>query len=153
MNHWYMCINCVAVFRTCAIVVLFQNLLFFWLKSLLYVTAKLTNGVLLRVPFLINTSKYVVIAWNLIGFHSSPLCYQSNESYVNFKLILHKFQCVKSVHIRSYSGRHFPTSGLNTDQNNCKYGHFSRSVLLNSFHIHCFKQMPMNNFNLPWFSW
>ena len=53
--------------------------------------------------------------------------------------------CVKSVHIRSYSGPHFPAFGLNTEryfvslriqysvrmrenaeQNNSEYGHFSR---------------------------
>ena len=48
--------------------------------------------------------------------------------------------CVKNVHIRSYSGPHFSTFGMNTerygispysvrmrenvDQNNSKYGHF-----------------------------
>ena len=43
--------------------------------------------------------------------------------------------CVKSVHIRSYSGPHFPAFGLNTvrmqekaDQNNSEYGHFLRSA-------------------------
>ena len=36
--------------------------------------------------------------------------------------------CVKSVHIRSYSGPHFPAFGLNTDQKKYEYGHFSRSV-------------------------
>ena len=35
--------------------------------------------------------------------------------------------CVKSIRIRSYSGPHFPTFGLNTDQNNYEYGHFLRS--------------------------
>ena len=41
---------------------------------------------------------------------------------------------VKSVHIRSYFGPHFPAFGLNTvrmrentDQNNSEYGHFIRS--------------------------
>ena len=34
---------------------------------------------------------------------------------------------MKSVHIRSYFGSHFPTFGLNTDQNNSEYGHFSRT--------------------------
>ena len=46
------------------------------------------------------------------------------------------YHCVKSVHIRSYSGPHFPTFGLyverstqtrkNVDQNNTEYRHFSR---------------------------
>ena len=35
--------------------------------------------------------------------------------------------CVKSVRIRSYSSPYFPAFGLNTDQNNSKYGHFLRS--------------------------
>ena len=37
-------------------------------------------------------------------------------------------QCVKSVLARCYSGPHFHTFRLNTDQNNSEYGHFSRSV-------------------------
>ena len=32
---------------------------------------------------------------------------------VDLSFLLH---CVKSVHIRSYSGRHFPTFGLNTER-------------------------------------
>ena len=40
--------------------------------------------------------------------------------------------CVKSVHIRSYSGPPFPAFGLNTDQNNSEYGHFLRSVCWSS---------------------
>ena len=36
--------------------------------------------------------------------------------------------CVKSVRIRSYCGPYFPAFGLNTEQNNSKYGHFSRNV-------------------------
>ena len=46
------------------------------------------------------------------------------------------YHCVKSAHIRSYSGPHFPTFGLyverstqtreNMDQNNTEYRHFSR---------------------------
>ena len=58
-----------------------------------------------------------------------------------------KFHCVKRVGIRSYSGPYFPVFELNaerygevrifpysvqlretTDQNNCEYGHFLRSV-------------------------
>ena len=37
------------------------------------------------------------------------------------------FHCVKSVRIQSYSGPYSPTFGLNTDQNNSKYEHFSHS--------------------------
>ena len=35
--------------------------------------------------------------------------------------------CAKSVRIRSYSGPHFPTFWLNTDQGNLEYEHFLRS--------------------------
>ena len=41
--------------------------------------------------------------------------------------------CVKSVRIWSYSGPYFPAFGLNTDQNNSEYGHFSRSDSNNRF--------------------
>ena len=43
--------------------------------------------------------------------------------YIDYKNI----HCVKIVRIRSYSVLYFPTFGLNTDQNNCEYGHFFRS--------------------------
>ena len=36
--------------------------------------------------------------------------------------------CVESVHIPSCSGPHFHAFGMNTDQKNCKYGHFLRSA-------------------------
>ena len=41
---------------------------------------------------------------------------------------LFMLHCVKSVRIRSYCGPHFPAFGLKTEQNNSKYGHFSRNV-------------------------
>ena len=46
-------------------------------------------------------------------------------------LFFEKFKalhCMKSVGSRSYSGPHFPSFGLSTDQNNSEYGHFLRSV-------------------------
>ena len=42
---------------------------------------------------------------------------------------------MKSVCIRSYSGPYFPSLGLNTDQNNSKYGHFSHNVMLGPLSI------------------
>ena len=42
------------------------------------------------------------------------------------KIVLH---CVKSVHIRSYSGPYFPVFGLFTDQNNSEYGQFHTVTL------------------------
>ena len=41
------------------------------------------------------------------------------------------FHCVKSVHIRSYSGPHFPTIGLNTRKYGPEHGNFSCSVQFN----------------------
>ena len=35
--------------------------------------------------------------------------------------------CVKIVRAWSFSGPHFPAFGLNADQKNAEYGHFSRS--------------------------
>ena len=60
-----------------------------------------------------------------------------------------KDHCIKSVHIRSYSGPHFPAFGLkvlsifpysvqmweNTDQNNSEYGHFLRGARVRE---HCY---------------
>ena len=43
--------------------------------------------------------------------------------------------CVKIVRIRCFFGPHFPAFGLNTDQKNSEYGHFSRST---TFEIPCF---------------
>ena len=42
---------------------------------------------------------------------------------------LQKLHCVKSVSIRSYSGPYFLSFGLNTDQDNCEYGHFLCSIV------------------------
>ena len=74
---------------------------------------------------------------------------------------------IKSVHIQSYSGPYFPAFGLNTerygvslcipsehgknaDQNNSKYGPFSRreylkvSTILGIFHLVCWQNFPKN---------
>ena len=44
--------------------------------------------------------------------------------YLNLVILIHY---VKSVHIRRFSGPHFPAFGLNTDHRNSEYGHFSVS--------------------------
>ena len=38
-----------------------------------------------------------------------------------------KLHCVKSARVRSFCGSYFPAFGMNTDQRNSEYGHFSRS--------------------------
>ena len=38
-----------------------------------------------------------------------------------------KLHCVKSARVRSFCGSYFPAFGMNTDQKNSEYGHFSRS--------------------------
>ena len=43
------------------------------------------------------------------------------------------WHCVKSVRIRSFYDPQFPSFGLNTDQINNKYGHFSRSAVVCHF--------------------
>ena len=49
-------------------------------------------------------------------------------TYCCKRVYLWNSHCVKSVCIRSFSGPCLPTFGLNTDQKNSEYGHFSRSV-------------------------
>ena len=72
-------------------------------------------------------------------FHSdSPWCLLVSRKDLRFPCWL--FYCVKSVHIWSYSGPHFPAWGLNmdrygvrirenADQDNSELGHFLRSFL------------------------
>ena len=43
---------------------------------------------------------------------------------------------MKSLSIWSFSGSYFPTFGLNTDQENSEYGHFSRSILCGKINFH-----------------
>ena len=53
-----------------------------------------------------------------------------DSTNINFSKVSSKVtrtHCVKSVRIRSFPGWYFPTFGLNTDQKNFEYEHFSRS--------------------------
>ena len=65
--------------------------------------------------FLFTRFFWSVLIWSVPNF---PLFFEH----------FNKLHCVKSVGIRSYSGAYFPAFGLNTDQNNSEYGHFSRSA-------------------------
>ena len=47
---------------------------------------------------------------------------------VNSKITIKVFYCVKSVRVWSFSGKYFAVLGLNTDQKNSEYKHFSCSV-------------------------
>ena len=49
------------------------------------------------------------------------------EKSENFFLKKENGHCVKSVRIRSFSGPYSPAFGMNTNQKNSEYGHFSRS--------------------------
>ena len=49
---------------------------------------------------------------------------------LNDQLSLSQIQCVKSVHIRIFSGPYFPVFGLNADQKNSEHGNFSLSDTL-----------------------
>ena len=42
-----------------------------------------------------------------------------------------ELRCVKSVRIRNFSGPYFPAFGINTDQKNFEYRHFSCSARVN----------------------
>ena len=53
--------------------------------------------------------------------------YSKSMPHHKFSVYVSRIRCVKSVRIRSFYGPYFPTFGLNTDQKNSKYGHFSRS--------------------------
>ena len=65
---------------------------------------------------------------------------RDNERSPSHLAMIIRPHCIKSVGIRSYSSLYFPAFGLNTDspysvgmrenadQNNSKYGHFSRST-------------------------
>ena len=76
------------------------------------------------------------------------------QEILEYQPFLH---CVKSVRIRSFSTSHFPAFGINMDQKNSEYGHFSRSVTLNSlflsdyfFEVSClvfFKQFKYVSFD------
>ena len=62
------------------------------------------------------------------------LFYRTNRFNPHLHLTLFHFhekceKCVKSACIWSYSGPHFPAFGLNTDQKNSEYGHFSGSAI------------------------
>ena len=65
------------------------------------------------------------------------------QTFLNAELAVHKCSikkkfflkhCVKSVRIRSYSRPYLSAFGLNMDQNNSKYGHFSSSEKLGKIH-------------------
>ena len=78
----------------------------------------------------------------------SPIHQTRNIFYICFQLEKWNVHCVKGIHIRSYSGLHFPRifphsdwiwsgkirkagkSGKNADQNNSEYGLFLRSGIL-----------------------
>ena len=47
---------------------------------------------------------------------------------VNNKITIKVFHCVKSVRIWIFSGKYFAALGLNTNQKNSEYGHFSCSI-------------------------
>ena len=54
-----------------------------------------------------------------------------NDSLVFLKLCV-AFHSMKSVHMRRFSSPYFSAFGLNMDQKNSEYGHFSRSAWLMS---------------------
>ena len=74
---------------------------------------------LLRTPFLQNTfGEGLCVPYYL---------YDKIKTDTPEMIKIKTNHCVKRVRIRSYSGPYFPAFGLNTDQNNSKDGHSSRS--------------------------
>ena len=65
------------------------------------------------------------------------------------KLRQSSIHCVKSVGIRSYSGSCFPAFGLNTDQNNSEYGHFSRDDYFRETSLPLWKIENFDQLQLP----
>ena len=62
----------------------------------------------------------------------------------NYSFICGHLQCVNSVRIWIFSAPYFPPFGLNADQKNSEYGHFSRSVdLLNAISIQKQKKISL----------
>ena len=64
-------------------------------------------------------------------------------------LFFEKFKvlhCMKIVGIRSYSGPHFPSFGLSTDQNNSEYGPFLRNTVVH--HLILYKTLK-----IIWVNW
>ena len=131
---------------------------FFWLHCLC-----LTFSFFSFITFSLLLVLYNVSAAQLLGFPASPvfvfylIFFCSSRSfwwfvfhhtfYVAARLVqcfilsnACPFDCVKSVHIRSYSGPYFPAFGLrmreNIDQNNSEYGHFLRSTCSHFANIH-----------------
>ena len=83
--------------------------------------------------------------WEELNFSQNSVNWEGGVSYLKwvgkyFKRIkvtprpplsyLKESQCVKSVHIRSYSGPYSVRMRENEDQNNFEYEHFSRSEQL-----------------------
>ena len=76
---------------------------------------------------------------------NTPECKRPNELQENQTLSFvssHQMHCVKSMRIRSFFGPYFPAFGLNTDQKNFEYGHFSRSDIWM-----CHSRRTKNNMN------
>ena len=98
----------------------------------------------LRIPFLQNTSGWLLLSTRIQGFIWA-LCFgiyklplqkyveiwlrenpYSGIFYAVYNLYI-PMHCVKSIRIRRFSGPHFPAFGLNMDQENSDYRHFSYS--------------------------
>ena len=96
----------------------------------------------------------------LISFYS-PSKHQKTRGFPSFSGSTEKDKhCMKSVRIRSYSGRHSISTYAvrmleNTDQNNSEYGHFLRSVVVwilipTSGHTRSGQSTLTQNFNDWW---
>ena len=74
-------------------------------------------GKFVRTPFLQNTTGPLLLIIAVLVMKG-----ELASETVNYNTK----HCVKSVQIRSFSGPYFPAFGLNTEQKNSVFGHFSR---------------------------
>ena len=75
----------------------------------------------------------IIIHYTIEKIISSLLaiCFVKSAAY-------NHYHCVKSVRIWTYSRPEFPAFGLNTDQNNSKYGQFKRGVFFAIILLLCY---------------
>ena len=85
---------------------------------------KLPFNVSFKLSFL---SRWKAILWLFIDSKNMLKSYCLKHLLPIFMRYLIENHCVKSVRIQSYSGPYSVRLQDNTDQNNSKYGHFSRS--------------------------
>ena len=98
--------------------------------TLLFSQNKNFNILRTKRAFNVKQKAFLVI---FVGLSISKNCLRSESALSNgSKQHLNKRHCVKSVHVRCYSGPYSVRMRENTDQNNSEYGDFLRSDWFNN---------------------